>query len=162
MTNFCTILNSPLGDITIIADATAVNEITFSKRETSQLTSNEITQAAAEQLNAYFEGQLQTFAFPIAQTGTAFQQVVWKELININYGETTSYLKFSNLLNNPLAIRAIAAANGKNHIAIVVPCHRVIGSNGKLVGYAGELWRKKWLLDHERSICGKGQTTLIF
>ncbi|MFC3560032.1 methylated-DNA--[protein]-cysteine S-methyltransferase [Pedobacter jamesrossensis] len=87
-------------------------------------------------------------------------QEVWQNLLGIPYGKSISYAKFSE--HKPLAIRAIAAANGRNNIAIVVPCHRVIGSNGKLVGYAGGLWRKQWLLQHEREVAQQGQTELKF
>lgn len=162
MSKFCSILESPIGKVTIIADEIAVNEITFGPRDVATFTSNYLTEWASKELQAYFEGKLSHFTFPMAQTGTNFQQDVWTALLTIPYGDTTSYLKFSQQLNNPLAIRAIAAANGKNNLAIVIPCHRVIGSNGKLVGYAGELWRKKWLLDHEKAVSGKGQTTLQF
>jgi len=162
MNKFCTIIQSPIGEITILADELAVYEVTFGKRATEGLIENEISKLAALQLTTYFEGKLQDFTFPIAQLGTTFQQGVWEALSTIAYGDTISYLKFSEQLNNPLAIRAIAAANGKNNLAIVVPCHRVIGSDGKLVGYAGELWRKQWLLEHEQEISGKGQMTLKF
>lgn len=162
MEKFCSILKSPIGNLTIFADDSAVNEITFTEKETPSLVPNEVSERAAAELEHYFAGTLKSFTFPIAQIGTEFQQEVWNSLLTIAYGETTSYLKFSHQLNNPLAIRAIAAANGKNNLAIVVPCHRVIGSNGKLVGYAGQLWRKKWLLQHEREIAQKGQTELKF
>ncbi len=159
---FCSVLDSPLGKLTILADDQAVYEITFGKKDIEGLTENEFTQAAKIQLQNYFEGKLQDFTFAMAQKGTDFQQNVWQALTTIGYGDTLSYLKFSEQLNNPLAIRAIAAANGKNNLAIVVPCHRVIGSDGKLVGYAGELWRKQWLLEHEKEVSGKGQMTLKF
>jgi methylated-DNA-[protein]-cysteine S-methyltransferase len=81
--------------------------------------------------------------------------------MQIDYGKTITYTKQSKLMNNPLAIRAIAAANGKNNLWVVVPCHRVIGANGELTGYAGGLWRKKWLLEHEAKITGSGQTSLF-
>lgn len=160
MEKFCSIINSPIGEVIIMADENSVNEITFHAKETTGLVENEISQFAAKELLEYFEGKLQTFTFPISQTGTEFQQGVWQNLLQIPYGETTSYAKFS--AHKPLAIRAIAAANGKNNIAIAIPCHRVIGSNGKLVGYAGELWRKKWLLQHEREVLQQGQTELKF
>lgn len=160
MEKYCSIVKSPIGEVIILADDTYVNEITFGKRVTEGLEANAISQLAANELKAYFEGNLKTFSFPMQQTGTDFQQGVWKNLMQIPYGETTSYAKFS--AHQPLAIRAIAAANGKNNIAIAVPCHRVIGSDGKLVGYAGELWRKKWLLQHEREVAQKGQTELKF
>ncbi|MFD0941847.1 methylated-DNA--[protein]-cysteine S-methyltransferase [Pedobacter boryungensis] len=157
---YCSVVKSPVGEITILADDVAVNVITFAERETAGLTENEITKTAAQQLKSYFEGDLKEFTFPIHQSGTDFQQQVWHNLSKIPYAETVSYAKFS--AHQPLAIRAIAAANGKNNIAIVVPCHRVIGSDGKLVGYAGGLWRKQWLLQHEREVAQKGQTELKF
>ncbi len=115
---------------------------------------------AVKQLGEYFTGGRKVFDFPIKQKGTDFQQKVWNELSKIGYGTTISYLKQSKLMNNPLGIRAIAAANGKNNLWIVVPCHRVIGSNGSLTGYAGGLWRKEWLLRHEAVTMGVGQTIL--
>lgn len=161
---YCTILDSPLGKVSIFADDEFVNSITFKDKadKASGLLENEISRMAAAQLSAYFEGTLQVFSLPLLQKGTPFQQGVWNSLCTIEYGKTISYLKFSEQQNNILAIRAIAAANGKNDLAIVVPCHRVIGSNGKLVGYAGELWRKQWLLDHERAVSRQGQMTLKF
>ncbi|MBP8067318.1 MAG: methylated-DNA--[protein]-cysteine S-methyltransferase [Pedobacter sp.] len=160
MNKYCTILKSPIGDITIIATDEAVTVISFGEKDTADLIENSISQLAAGQLKNYFEGNLQNFTFPMEQSGTDFQHEVWKNLLKIPYAETLSYAKFSE--HKPLAIRAIAAANGKNNLAIVVPCHRVIGSDGKLVGYAGELWRKKWLLQHEREVAQKGQTELKF
>ena len=111
-----------------------------------------------EQLIQYFHGERRTFEFPIHQIGTAFQERVWNELIGIQFGKTISYLELSRRLGDVKAIRAAASANGKNNIAIVVPCHRVIGSNRDLVGYAGGIWRKKWLLDHEAKIAHGVQT----
>jgi methylated-DNA-[protein]-cysteine S-methyltransferase len=160
MNRYCSIFKSPIGDITIIADDVAVNVITFGTKDTTDLVENAISQLAAQQLADYFEGKLKDFTFPISQKGTEFQQEVWENLLKIPYAETLSYAKFAE--HKPLAIRAIAAANGKNNIAIVVPCHRVIGSDGKLVGYAGELWRKKWLLQHEIEVAQKGQMELKF
>lgn len=160
MNKFCTILKSPIGNITIIADDEAVSVISFGEKDTAGLEENSISRLAAQQLSEYFDGKLREFKLPIAQNGTAFQQEVWQNLLKIPYAQTISYAKFSE--HKPLAIRAIAAANGKNNLAIVVPCHRVIGSDGKLVGYAGELWRKKWLLQHEIEVAQKGQTALKF
>ena len=158
--NYASVIASPVGTITILADDEFVHVITFAEKDITGLSENELTVKVANQLNDYFKGDLEDFDFPIKQKGTEFQQEVWQNLLTIPFGETTSYAKFS--AHNPLAIRAIAAANGKNNIAIVVPCHRVIGSNGKLVGYAGGLWRKQWLLQHEREIAQKGQTELKF
>jgi len=159
---YCSILQSPLGPISIIADEQFVQKISFKEHLIAEQNENEITQLAVSQLTAYFEGSLKTFTLPIQQPGTAFQQEVWSALLTIDYGATRSYLQMAKQMNNVLAIRAMAAANGKNNLAIVVPCHRVIGSDGTLVGYAGSLWRKKWLLDHEREVSQQGQMTLKF
>lgn len=157
---YASIIESPIGRITILAEDDFVYAVTFSEENIDGLSENELTKTVVKQLENYFMGNLKEFNFPIKQKGTEFQQDVWQNLLSIPYGETTSYAKFS--AHNPLAIRAIAAANGKNNIAIVIPCHRVIGSNGKLVGYAGGLWRKQWLLQHEREVSQKGQTELKF
>lgn len=158
--DYASVIESPVGAITILADDEFVHIITFAEKDITGLSENALTVKVANQLNDYFKGDLKDFDFPMKQKGTEFQQEVWQHLLTIPFGETTSYAKFS--AHNPLAIRAIAAANGKNNIAIVVPCHRVIGSNGKLVGYAGGLWRKHWLLQHEREVAQKGQTELKF
>ncbi|MCC8423338.1 methylated-DNA--[protein]-cysteine S-methyltransferase [Mucilaginibacter sp. UR6-11] len=113
-----------------------------------------------KQFDEYFAGTRKVFDLPIRQHGSDFQQLVWQELLKIEYGKTISYNQQSVQMNSPLAIRAIAAANGKNNLWVVVPCHRVIGSNGSLTGYAGGLWRKKWLLEHEAKVMGIGQTKL--
>ena len=111
-----------------------------------------------EELIQYFQGQRRFFEFPMNQDGTEFQKKVWSELMRIPFGKTISYLELSKRLGDPKAIRAVAAANGKNNIAIVVPCHRVIGSKNDLVGYAGGLKRKKWLLGHEAKLAYGVQT----
>ena len=105
--------------------------------------------AAVQQLGEYFEGGRKHFDFKLNPTGTDFQKKVWDALLQIPYGTTMSYMELSKKLGDVKAIRAVAAANGKNPLWIVVPCHRVIGSDGSLTGYAGGLWRKKWLLEHE-------------
>ncbi len=119
-----------------------------------------VLKMATAQLDEYFAGKRKVFDLPIRQAGSDFQQSVWEQLSKIEYGKTISYLQQSKLMNNPLGIRAIATANGRNNLWVVVPCHRVIGSNGSLTGYAGGLWRKKWLLEHEARVMGVGQTTL--
>lgn len=106
------------------------------------------------ELAEYFAGTRKTFEVSIHPMGTPFQEQVWNELMSIPYGATTTYLEQSVKLGNPKSIRAVASANGKNPIAILIPCHRVIGKNGDLTGYAGGLARKKWLLDHERLHAG--------
>jgi methylated-DNA-[protein]-cysteine S-methyltransferase len=104
------------------------------------------------QLKEYFEGNLTHFQFKMNPNGTDFQKKVWEELLKIPFGKTASYQEVTNKLGDPKAIRAVANANGKNPLWIVVPCHRVIGSDGSLTGYAGGLWRKKWLLEHENPV----------
>jgi methylated-DNA-[protein]-cysteine S-methyltransferase len=106
-------------------------------------------QPAVEQLTAYFSGDLKYFDLKLDLQGTEFQKQVWSKLAEIPFGTTTSYLQLSKELGNEKAIRAVAAANGKNPVWVVIPCHRVIGSDGSLTGYAGGLHRKKWLLEHE-------------
>ncbi len=117
--------------------------------------------AAIKQLDEYFAGTRKEFDLPIKQPGSDFQQEVWQQLLTIPYGRTISYGQQSRILNNPLGIRAIASTNGKNALWIVVPCHRVIGSDGSLTGYASGVWRKRWLLEHEARVAGVGQTTLF-
>ena len=121
-----------------------------------------LLQTAIQQLDEYFSGKRKDFDLPVKQQGSAFQQQIWSQLTKISYGKTISYLQQSKLMNNPLGIRAIASANGKNHLLIVVPCHRVIGSDGSLTGFGCGIWRKKWLLEHEARVMGVGQTTLNF
>ena len=109
----------------------------------------EVLEDTAYQLQEYFKGDRSTFELNLKPQGTDFQQRVWKALATIPFGKTVSYLELSKTLGDVKAIRAVAAANGKNPLWIVVPCHRVIGSDGSLTGYAGGLHRKKWLLQHE-------------
>jgi methylated-DNA-[protein]-cysteine S-methyltransferase len=108
-----------------------------------------LVRRVASQLDAYFEGSLRSFDVPLAPSGTTFQRSVWDELTQIPYGEVASYGAIAARLGRPTASRAVGAANRTNPIAIVVPCHRVIGANGALTGYAGGMWRKEWLLKHE-------------
>ena len=115
--------------------------------------------AAREQLTAYFAGERQEFDLPLAPQGTAFQHEVWAALREIPYGETTTYGELARRLGRPVgAARAVGACNGRNPIGIVVPCHRVIGSTGNIVGYAGGLDRKRWLLTHEAQVAGSTLT----
>jgi AraC family transcriptional regulator, regulatory protein of adaptative response / methylated-DNA-[protein]-cysteine methyltransferase len=103
-----------------------------------------------EQLAEYFEGKRKEFTVSLVPWGTPFQQSVWNELLKVRYGTTRTYLEQSAAMGITKSIRAVANANAQNRIAILIPCHRIIGSDGRLTGYAGGLWRKKWLLDHER------------
>ena len=141
--------NSPLGITKIVGDANGISEISVSDEgEVSVSIPKELKQAVI-QLQEYFEGKRIDFNLKLNPKGTEFQQKVWQELLNIPFGKTLSYLELSKKLGDVKAIRAVAAANGKNPLWIVVPCHRVIGTDGSLTGYAGGLARKKWLLEHE-------------
>jgi len=106
-------------------------------------------QDCVQQLDEYFKGARTDFDLKLNPLGTDFQQKVWKELLKVPYGKTATYLEQSKKMGNIKAIRAVASANGKNPLWIVIPCHRIIGSDGSLTGYAGGIWRKKWLLEHE-------------
>ena len=142
-------LKSPLGITKIVGDANGISEISVSDEgEVSVSIPKELKQAVT-QLQEYFEGKRIDFNLKLNPKGTEFQQRVWQELLNIPFGKTLSYLELSKKLGDVKAIRAVASANGKNPLWIVVPCHRVIGTDGSLTGYAGGLWRKKWLLEHE-------------
>jgi len=155
-----TYYQSPLGLLRVGGTDTYISEISFIDRlEESEYRGaglggpvTPVVIQCIEQLIQYFQGQRRVFDFPISQEGTEFQQSVWNELMAIPFGKTISYLELSRRLGDTKAIRAAAAANGKNNIVIVVPCHRVIGSKRDLVGYGGGLWRKKWLLDHETKV----------
>lgn len=150
-------LDSPIGFVKITGNANYIISISFHDEQIPvELPESEDEKVflsnAREQLENYFDGKLKEFTFPFLQEGTHFQQAVWKELLHIPYGKIITYLELAKRLGNVKQIRAAGNANGKNQLAIVVPCHRVIGSKGELVGYAGELWRKEWLLNHEGAI----------
>ena len=150
------VIDTPLGNILIIGSESAISCVEFigSTPVVSSENPTEIVQQCASELTEYFAGTRTEFTCPLRQEGTEFQQKVWQQLLSIGYGNTMSYLDLALLLDDKNLVRAVGTANGKNQIAILVPCHRVIGSNGSLVGYAGELWRKHWLLDHEKSTSG--------
>ncbi|MBC8052703.1 MAG: methylated-DNA--[protein]-cysteine S-methyltransferase [Sphingobacteriaceae bacterium] len=158
---FCSTLNTPIGLLIIKATAESLLFIGYDVDDVEE-NPGDLTEYAKFQLQEYFKGKRTSFDFSLEQEGTTFQKKVWNELIKIPAGNPISYTSLSKKMNSPLAIRAIASANGKNKLMIVVPCHRVIGSNGELVGYAGGLWRKKWLLEHEARIMNVGQATLMF
>lgn len=143
-------INSPLGVTKIEGDVDGIMSISV-LNSNEKLTDiiPELLQDCVYQLNEYFEGKRQTFSLKLNPHGTNSQQKVWDALQTIPYGTTTTYLKLSQQLGDVKAIRAVANANGKNPLWIVIPCHRVIGSDGSLTGYAGGLHRKQWLLEHE-------------
>lgn len=146
-------IKSPLGFLRIEGTANFVASISFiddSEPSTKKLPA--IAKTVEKQLNAYFKGELRAFSFNFKLEGTEFQQTVWQELEKIPFGSTRTYLDLAHQLGDSKKIRAVGNANGKNPLAIVVPCHRVIGASGNLVGYAGGLWRKQWLLEHEAAL----------
>jgi methylated-DNA-[protein]-cysteine S-methyltransferase len=142
-------IKTPLGIATITGDENGVSVISVADQGTVSKDIPTVLQDAVSQLNDYFEKKRTDFCFKINPKGTDFQKKVWGALLEIPYGKTRSYLEQSKILGDVKAIRAVASANGKNPLWIVVPCHRVIGTDGALTGYAGGLWRKKWLLEHE-------------
>ena len=141
--------NSPLGITKIVGDANGISEISVSDEGEVSVSIPKELEPAVIQLQDYFVRKRNDFHLKLNPKGTEFQQRVWQELLNIPFGKTLSYLELSKKLGDVKAIRAVAAANGKNPLWIVVPCHRVIGTDGSLTGYAGGLGRKKWLLEHE-------------
>ena len=147
------VINSPLGFVLIEGNENGISKISVTSDET--VLSKIIPKLFIDvvlQLNEYFDGKRTDFKFKMNATGTEFQKKVWNELLKVPFGKTASYQEITNKLGDPKAIRAVANANGKNPLWIVVPCHRVIGSDGSLTGYAGGLWRKKWLLDFENPV----------
>ncbi len=147
------IIKTVLGFTEIVGDEKGISKIhVFDEEQKKSQKIPIVLQEAVTQIEEYFEGRRTSFTFKINPKGTDFQQKVWQELLTIPYGKTTSYQELSIKLGDVKAIRAVANANGKNPLWIVVPCHRVIGSDGSLTGYAGGLWRKKWLLEHENPV----------
>lgn len=148
-----TYYKTPIGTAKIIGNKNGIQAV--SVLEENIKTSSEIPeclQDCVKQLEDYFKGKRNNFDLKLNPQGTAFQKKVWEELLNIPFNTTRTYLEQSKALGDVKAIRAVASANGKNPIWIIIPCHRVIGSNGSLTGYAGGIWRKKWLLAHENPV----------
>jgi len=157
--------HSPVGLLEIKGNADAVTSILFWKeKQKDEDFIPEVLKACAAQVEEYFKGRRKIFDVPLHFEGTDFQKKVWNELLKIPFGETISYLELALKMGNEKMIRAVGGANGRNPISVIVPCHRVIGSDGKLVGYGGGLWRKEWLLNHENKYSNKntGQLKLAF
>ncbi len=147
------VMESPIGRLSILADVHGIQEIRF-PNNTSTLpaegsASNKFIVQAIDQLNTYFDGNLKKFDLPLSLKGTDFQKDVWGQLQRVGYGATASYKDIASAIGNPKASRAVGMANNKNKIPIVIPCHRIIGSDGSLTGFAGGLDVKRWLLAHE-------------
>src|SRR5436190_15274701 len=145
-------IQSPIGIIEIVSNEDAILQVNFVSEEGEGAANLPyVLLECISQLNEYFKGERKDFTVKIDADGTPFQKKVWSELLNIPHGTTTSYLKLANAVSDARSIRAVGGANGKNKIAILIPCHRVIGSDNELVGYSGGKWRKQWLLEHEGS-----------
>ena len=142
--------NSPIGLIEITGARNSLASLYFVNEKTSGDKSNDYLEMCIAQIDEYFQGKQTKFDINLKPEGTDFQKRVWDELLKTKYGKTLSYNELSVLLGDKNAIRAVANANAKNRISLIIPCHRVIGSDGSLTGYGGGLWRKKWLLEHER------------
>lgn len=142
-------IKTPLGIAEITGDENGISIISITDEGEISSEIPAVLQEAVAQLRDYFEAKRTDFTFKMNPQGTEFQQKVWQALLEIPFGKTCSYMDLSKKLGDVKAIRAVASANGKNPLWIVVPCHRVIGTDGSLTGYAGGLWRKKWLLEHE-------------
>lgn len=145
---------SPLGVIEITGTEEAIYDISFTDKEEVDHPLEEGTPTTLKlcynQLNEYFRGERQTFSVPYKFAGTVFQESVWQALTTVPYGKTASYLDIAKVIGRDKAVRAVGSTNGKNKLSIIVPCHRIIGANGKLTGYASGVWRKEWLLNHEK------------
>lgn len=153
--HYYTIMESPIDPLLLTSDGEHLTGLYMDVQnylphmKESWLCDPSLFQQAISQLRAYFAKELSDFELPLKATGTAFQEKVWQSLTTIPYGETISYKNIAERIQTPKAVRAVGLANGKNPISIIIPCHRVIGTNGKLVGYGGGLPRKQWLLTHE-------------
>lgn len=148
-------ITTDIGTLYVEASADAIVGVRFEDDDiamtanAAQRTDNDISKRGAQQLTEYFAGKRKTFSLPLSPQGTAFQNKVWQQLCSVDYGKTASYLDIAKALGKPTASRAVGTANGKNPIAIIIPCHRIIGANGSLTGYAGGLERKSYLLNLE-------------
>jgi len=172
-----TTIETPLGEMqaAAIKEGICLLEFSDSKRSCSELEdlammfktfvergSNKHLRTLKKQLKEYFKGNRKEFSVSLVTPGTDFQVTVWNNLLKIPYGTTVSYLQQAKQINNPGAVRAAANANGSNRIAIIIPCHRVIGSDGNLTGYGGGIERKRWLLDHEKKYSGQPVDGILF
>ena len=143
---------SPIGNLRIVVDENSLVALDFNEDEKKQSDEHSYIKEVKNQLDEYFKGKRELFDLKIKLNGTDFQNKVWSELTKIPYGETISYKELATRIGNDKACRAVGNANNKNKISIVIPCHRVVGSNKKLVGYAGGLEKKEWLINHENKV----------
>jgi len=140
---------SPIGLVEIGGTSAAITELDFVESYREKTRSHPLVGKALKQISEYFERGRRKFTIEISFAGTEFQMQVWRELLRVPFGHVYSYKDIALAIDNPKAVRAVGAANGRNPISIIVPCHRIIGSDGTLTGYGGGLWRKEWLLEHE-------------
>lgn len=140
--------NSELGWIEVKGDENGIASVLFVEQKQEDVPHPIVEQCVME-LDEYFHKKRTEFTVPLQANGTSFQKHVWNALCSVPYGKSASYLDIAEEIGNPKAVRAIGGANSRNPISIIVPCHRIIGKSGKLVGYEGGLWRKEWLLKHE-------------
>lgn len=154
MKDFTKIYNSVIGPLKIIVTDKGLSHLIFDAKSESDSSTplHSIIIEAIKQLDEYFQGRRKIFNLPLDIRGTDFQKRVWSEVNKIEYGMVTTYKDVAQSINNIKAVRAVGLANGSNPIPIIIPCHRILGSNGKLTGYGGGLWRKEWLLRHEGAI----------
>jgi len=142
---------SPIGIVEIVGTEECVTAVNFVRcRRPGATHAHQVLRAAVSQVDEYFRGKRRLFSVPLSTAGTDFQKEVWGRLVRIPYGETATYGELARAVGRPKAGRAVGQANHRNPISIIIPCHRVIGGDGRLVGYGGGLWRKEWLLAHER------------
>jgi methylated-DNA-[protein]-cysteine S-methyltransferase len=153
MKKYTTFYDSKVGLLKIVSTEKAITGVNFSGKKKIKSDKNlpPILKKCQKQLDQYFNGKRQNFSLKLQIEGTDFQKKVWEQLQHIPYGATASYKDIARAVGNEKAVRAVGSANGKNNIAIIIPCHRVIGQDGNLVGFGGGLWRKVWLLNHEKS-----------
>lgn len=144
-------LKTPVGFIEVTGSAKGIRSLYFLNFRVKEMRTPACLKDCMEQLREYFAGRLSEFSLTVDLEGTPFQLKVWEETLKIPYGKTLSYQEVANRIGQPEAVRAVGGANGSNPVSVIVPCHRVLGANGKLVGYGGGLWRKKWLLEHEHA-----------
>ncbi len=153
---------SPVGVLEIIASINVITSVLFTEAEPIAVTPDEpIILECKNQLDLYFKGQLKKFTLPLNPSGSEFQKKVWDQLLLIPFGSVVSYEYIARKLGDTGLVRAVGMANNKNRIPIIIPCHRVVGKNGDMIGYGGGIWRKKWLLQHERKFAAVSQLDLF-
>jgi len=140
---------SEIGTIEVGGTESEILSVEFVEQRRTEYESHPLVREGVRQIREYLSGQRREFDLPLGLHGTDFQQQVWRQVLAVPYGQAATYQELADAIGNPKAVRAVGAANGKNPLPLIVPCHRIIGHDGHLVGYGGGLWRKEWLLRHE-------------